>query len=295
MADALVAVIIPSHDGVREGNVRRLLDDLERQTPRPAEVHVVTGVSPSGRARNAGARRARADVFLFLDDDVRLGHDRAIETMTALLEDRRIGMAGASQLLAPDASRFERAASRQIRRSTSAVVETPTDSDFVTTACCAIRQEVFWRLGGFNEEIPRGVDPEFRARVRAAGLRTVVAPRTWYYHPMPATLGGLCRTFFRNGQLSAEAVSRVPWAALENPDGHVVQFVPRRGAAYRAARHAARFVGALVTFRWIGLAAQASYAAGFLSHRLGLRTAPPIVGHSGAAAVKPDSRGGPAS
>lgn len=290
-----MAVIVPSHDGVRDGNLRRLLDDIERQTRRPAEVHVVTGVSPSGRARNAGARRARADVLLFLDDDVRLGHDRTIETMTAMLEDPRIGMAGASQLLAPDASRFERTASRQIRRSTSVVVEKPTDSDFVTTACCAIRQEVFWRLGGFNEEIPRGVDPEFRARVRAAGLRTTVAPRTWYYHPMPATFGRLCRTFFRNGQLSAEAVHRMPGAALENPDGHVAQFVPRRGAAYRATRHAAWFVAALVTLRWIGLAAQASYAAGYLLHRLRLRTAPPIPRHGGVAAVKPDGRGGPAS
>ena len=255
---------------------------------------MVTGVSPNGRARNTGARRARADVLLFLDDDVRLGHDRTIEMLAVLLEESQIGMAGASQLLAPDASRFERAASRQIRRSTSPLVEKPTDSDFVTTACCAIRQEVFWRLGGFNEEIPRGVDPEFRARVRAAGLRTTVAPHTWYYHPMPSNLRRLCRTFFRNGQLSAEAVCRMPAAALENPDGHVAQFVPRRGAPYRAVRHAGSLVAGLVTFRWIGLAAQASYAAGYLSHRLRLR-APRILRHAGVAAVKPDGRGGPAS
>ncbi|HET7263266.1 MAG TPA: glycosyltransferase [bacterium] len=294
MADVSVAVIIPSHDGVRDGNLRRLLDDIARQTRQPAEVHVITGVSPSGRARNAGARRASADVLLFLDDDVRLGHDRVIGTMTAMLADPGIGIAGASQLLAPDASRFERAAGRQIPRSMSAVVEQPTDSDFVTTACCAIRRETFRRLGGFNEEIPRGVDPEFRARVRAAGLRIAVAANTWYYHPMPATLGSLCRTFFRNGQLSAEAVRRMPGAALENPDGHVAQFVARRSAAYRAGRQAARFVAALVTFRWIGLAAQTSYAAGYLSHRVGLRPAPPAV-RGGGVAVEPDRRGGPAS
>ena len=264
MADLSVSVVIPSADGSREGNLGLLLRDLETQTLRPHEVLVIDGISPNGLARNTGARQASGEVLVFLDDDVRLGHENMLRDMVALLADHRVGMAGAAQLLPPGSSRFQRAAALQIPRSQSPIVDVVTDSDMVTTQCCAMRRTVFWELGGFNERIPRGVDPEMRNRVRGRGLRIVVAPSVWYYHPMPADLGALCRMFFRNGQLSAAAVWRMPSAALDNPDGHVAAFVARRGAGYRAGRHAGRFVLRLLTLRWIGLAAQVAYVGGYV-------------------------------
>ena len=265
MANLSVSVIIPSADGSRAGNVDLLVHDIETQTLRPCEVLVIKGVSPSGLARNGGGRRASGEVLVFLDDDVRLGHERVLEGMIRVLEDERIGMVGAAQLLPTDSSSFQRAAGRQIPRSQSAVVDKLTESDMVTTGCCAIRRAVFWELGGFNEHIPRGVDPEMRYRVRRRGLRIVVAPRVWYYHPMPANWHELCRMYFRNGQQSAEAVWRMPEAALENADVHVGQFVVRRSAPYRAGRHIGRFFLRLLMFRWIGIVSQGTYLAGYVS------------------------------
>src|SRR5437660_10453888 len=124
-----VSIIIPSADGSRGGNVDLLLRELEAQTLRPQEVHVVRGVSPNGLARNTGARRASGDILIFLDDDVQLGHEGTLEAMVSLLEDPRIGMAGLTQLLPPNSSGFQRAAARQIPRSRSTVVSKVTDSD----------------------------------------------------------------------------------------------------------------------------------------------------------------------
>ncbi len=262
----VLSVVIPSAGAGREENLRALLGDLSGQTLPPDEVRVVRGVRPSGRARNEGARGARGTVLVFLDDDVRLGHPGVLETMVRCLASvQRAGMVGAAQLLPEHSSRFQRSAAGQIPRSTSPVVSVPTDSDMVVTACCAVWRDLFWELGGFNEEVARGVDPEFRHRLRKAGWRTVVAPGVWFYHPMPEGLLALCRTSFRNGRESASAVRRFPDLALENPDGHVVQFRPRRSQAYRAARHALRLVGGIVTLRWIGVAAQLSYLAGYAS------------------------------
>ena len=259
-----VSIIIPSADGRRGGNLDFLEREIKTQTLLPREVHVIKGVSPSGLARNVGARKASGDVLIFLDDDVRLGHERVLEGMVALLEDPGVGMVGAAQLLPPGSSVFQRISAGQIPRSCSPVVSVVTDSDMVTTACCAMRRSLFWGMGGFNEDIPRGVDPEMRYRFRSRGLRIVVAPNVWFYHPMPATLRALCKTSFRNGYQSAEAQWRMPGAALENPDGHVAGFVIRRGRLYRAGRHAGRFVLGAVTMRWIGIAAQVSYLAGYL-------------------------------
>lgn len=265
----VISAVVPSGRPERERNVRALLGDLERQTLRPFEVHVVRDVCPSGRARNEGAHRARGEVLVFLDDDVRLGHERVLETMVWCLQTvDRAGMVGAAQLLPPGSTWFQRAAARQIPRSTSPVVTVPTDSDMVVTACCAIRRDLFWELGGFREDIPRGVDPEFRHRLRQAGWRTVVVPNAWFYHPMPAGLLDLCRTSYRNGRQSARAVRKAPDLALENPDGHLSRFQERRTGPYRAARHALRLVQRLVTFQWVGLAAQVSYLAGYVSGQL---------------------------
>ena len=275
MTSSSISLIIPSADGSRSGNVDLLMRDIQQQTLRPSETLVINGVSPNGLARNTGARRASGTVLIFLDDDVRLGHERVFEGMVGALEDRRIGMVGAAQLLPPDSSPFQRAAGRQIPRSHSPVVDVPTDSDMVTTQCCAMRRATFWEVGGFNEHIPRGVDPELRHRVRRGGLRIVVAPRVWYYHPMPATVRALCHVFYRYGKQSAEAVWRLPAAALENPDGHVAEFAARRSVAFRAGRHAGRFVLRLVTLRWIGLVSQAAYLAGYTGRWLQLRASGP--------------------
>ena len=259
-----VSIIIPSADGRRSGNLDFLRREIETQTLLSKEVHVIKGVSPTGLARNTGARKASGDVLIFLDDDVRLGHERVLEGMVALLEDPGVGMVGAAQLLPPGSSIFQRLSAGQITRSCSAIVSIVTDSDMVTTACCAMRRSLFWGVGGFNEHIPRGVDPEMRHRVRSRGLRIVAAPNAWFYHPMPATLRALCKMSFRNGHQSAEAQWRMPGAALENPDGHVAGFVIRRNRLYRAGRHAGRFVLGVITMRWISVAAQVSYLAGYL-------------------------------
>ncbi len=262
----VVSVVIPSAASDREANLKALLSDLSGQTLPPDEVHVVRGLRPSGRARNEGARRAKGTVLVFLDDDVRLGNPGVLERMVhCLAAVERAGMVGAAQLLPRHSNWFQRMAARQIPRTTSAVVRVPTDSDMVVTACCAVWRDLFWELGGFHEEVPRGVDPEFRHRLRKAGWRTVVAPETWFYHPMPEGLLALCRTFFRNGRESAWAVRRFPELALENPDGHVAEFEPHRSQAYRAARHLLRLVEGVLTLRWIGVAARLSYLAGYAS------------------------------
>ncbi len=245
---------------------------------------MIKGVSPSGLARNTGARRASGDVLVFLDDDVRLGHERVLEAMIALLEDPGIGMAGAAQLLPSDSSAFQRAAARQIPRSRSAVVSVATDSDMVTTGCCTIRRALFWELGGFNEHIPRGVDPEMRHRVRSKGLRIVVAPHAWFYHPMPISVLMLCQTFFRNGQHSAETTRLAPWAALETPDGHIARFVRRRGRLYRMGRHIGRFLLDLAILRWIDAVAEVSYLAGYVwrwAQPCAASTSEPVLGDHG--------------
>jgi GT2 family glycosyltransferase len=228
-----VAVIIPSLDG----RVDELLDTLGRQTLAPAEIQVVRGVRPNGRARNQGVARTTAPLLVFIDDDALPGADDLFERLVApLLADAAVGVTGAAKLLPPDAPWFQRWAAREVPRIIHPVVATPLETNpdppafycEITTTCCAMRRAVFEQAGGFDESLVRGVDTEFFVRVRRMHYRFILVPHAWTYHPAPATLRALLHKQFLYGYGHAQEVRRDPARA--------------RGRALRTPLHATAFL-----------------------------------------------------
>lgn len=268
MSDFQVAVVIPSGDSSRDDSLVGLMADLERQTVRPVQIEVVRGVSPNGKARNVGVERTQAEYLLFLDDDVRLGSDDVIEKLLKALGEPGVGLSGTSQLLPPTSSSFQRRCAAEVSRSQSPVVEVLTDSDMVTTQCCATRREVLAQVGGFHDRILRGVDPELRHRYRQSGFRIAVAPQAWHYHPMPANWRALWHMAYRNGYSSAFAQKNFPETVLYNPEGHVDRFEARPPFVRRLLGRIGGAAQALLSGRPYGLLYDLAYAYGFLCFRL---------------------------
>ncbi|HEY1012304.1 MAG TPA: glycosyltransferase family 2 protein [Herpetosiphonaceae bacterium] len=209
------AVVIPSLDG----RIEKLRASVARQSWQPAELEVAVGVRPNGRARNAATARTTAPYLVFIDDDAVLGNDDALERMVgALAADPTVGVSGAAKLLPPDASRFQRWVAREVPRIEHAVVDEPLESNpdppsfysELTTTCCAVPRRVYDEVGGFSDELVRGVDTEFFQRVRRAGYRFLLVPRTWAWHPAPATLRALLRKHWLYGLGHAQEVRRDP-------------------------------------------------------------------------------------
>ncbi len=126
------SVIIPSLDGYRDGNVPRLISQLENQTFRDLEVILIKGVRPNGNARNAGAKKAIGEILISIDDDVTLGHEKVIENLVRHLEsDDTIGLLGISKLIPKDSNRFQRRCAKEIPRSTSPIYDELTEGDLV--------------------------------------------------------------------------------------------------------------------------------------------------------------------
>jgi cellulose synthase/poly-beta-1,6-N-acetylglucosamine synthase-like glycosyltransferase len=236
--DPPVCVVVPSLDG----DVGALLRSVERQTVQPHEVEVVTGVRPSGRARNLGVCRTTAPIVVFVDDDAVLGGDDTIANLLAPFSDPAIGVTGAAKVLPPDSSWFQRMVARQVPRIEHPVVATLTPADppldrfgytAVTTTCCAVRRDVLEACGGFDEDLVRGVDSEFFVRVAEAGHRIVLAAETWAFHPAPASVGRLVSKHFLYGVGYAQEVQRHP----ERAAGRYLS-TPAHAAAYLVVRTA---------------------------------------------------------
>ncbi len=93
--DVKISVIIPSFDGIRGGNVEKLKHDLDAQTLKPHEVILSIGISPNGKARNEGVKKASGNFYVFIDDDVTLGCNDMLEKLIRpFFEDPSIGMTG---------------------------------------------------------------------------------------------------------------------------------------------------------------------------------------------------------
>lgn len=266
MASPRVSIVVPSWDGHRGGAVPRLLQTIDRQTFRDYEVVVVKGVFPQGRAINEGVRRSTGEYIVILDDDSRLSDEHVIERLVACLDAHpNVGMAGASIAIDPEANAFQRRAAEQFPRLHTPDVSEVTDSDLACHGCCAIRRRVFDAVGGEREDIVRGLDPDLRVRLRAAGHRVVLVPGARIYHPLPASWSALVRTFFRNGFGSAYAQKYQPDSVYDTQEEVSSEdFHPRRPLWYRLARFPVRFVRAGFRREWIRLVAYGVYALGYV-------------------------------
>jgi hypothetical protein len=217
-----VSVVIPS----LTGQVEALRASIARQTLQPEDVHVIEGVTPSGRARNLGAARARGELILFVDDDAVLGHERVIERLAAPFGRpgaQALGVTGTAKILPPGAPWFQRRVAWEIPRMVHPVVDEDVESNpatdgygftDITTTCAMVHARAFDAVGGFHEALHRGVDTEFFFQVRKRGFRFWLIADTWVHHPVPGGLRDLLAKFHEMGVWHAQE-------AMLNPERRI--------------------------------------------------------------------------
>ena len=260
-----VSIIIPSRDGYRDGCVPRLLESVQSQTFRDYELHIIKAVFPQGKSINIGAEKATGEILVILDDDSRLADETVLEKLITVIDsDSKIGMAGASIVLPPEASEFQRKAALQFPRFNTPVVDEVTDSDYACHGCCAIPAKIFHEIGGERDNIIRGLDPDLRVRLREAGYRVVLVPHSRIYHPLPDGWGPLVKIFFRNGFGSAYSRKYDPDTVYETHEGNADKdFNPKNSFPFRVFRFPVRLIKALLQLKFMRFAAYCSYACGY--------------------------------
>jgi len=263
--DPLVSVVIPSVDGNRDGNVGLLILDLQRQSHQPLEILVVIGVRPNGRARNLGAEQISGNYIVFIDDDVEIQSQETLARIVSVFESssEKIGATGPSQTLRVDHNGFQIKCAQQLERVAVPTVDEPVETDMVTHACLAMPVSLYREIGGENEIIPRGTDPDLRNRLRKKGWSIVLTPGVSAGHPPPRSLKELLRTGFRNGSGSAIVARLFPEFSLPTSPDHATEAgnpasLPGRGIGW-----AKRVGRAIASGQGIRAAYEASYGLGW--------------------------------
>lgn len=260
----LVSIIIPTADATRDGLLPSLLKQLEEQTFRDFEIIVIIGDTRQGRAINSGAQVAEGKYIVTFDDDTKLGHVDLLEKMvTQIGQHPDIGMAGVANLVPDNVSWFVKRIMRELPRRTSPMVKEITDSDLAEHPCCIIPRDVFLKVGGENELIPRGLDPYLRQEIRKAGYRVVVLPDVFIHHLPPKTFGKFIKQFYRNGKMAAYVNKFYPEFVIELTTRHGDAVAGKRSATIRIFSYIGRLMKTLLTLRIFYLLSLVLYLAGY--------------------------------
>jgi GT2 family glycosyltransferase len=182
---------------------------VERLAENP-DVRVLSDARPFNWAglNNEGARRARGEILLFLNNDIEAHRRGWLSALCAHALRPDVGAVGA-RLLYPNGrlqhcglvvgmtgaaghvlAGLSREAEGYLQMATR-----PRECSAVTGACLATRRPVFDLLGGFDEEL--GVDlndVDFCLRAAAKGYRTIFEPAAELIHhesPSRGTAGGV--------------------------------------------------------------------------------------------------------
>jgi GT2 family glycosyltransferase len=186
-----VSVIIPVHNGGE--NFRRCLVSLSGCTVTPHEIIVVADGESDGswrmaedfntdilkiptpggpaKARNTGARKAKGDILFFVDADVTIAKDAIMHVIKAFERDPDLAAVFGSY----DNEPFETNFLSQYKNLFHHYVHQTSKVEASTFwgACGAIRRDMFFQVGGFDEDYrrPSIEDIELGYRLKKAGYR----------------------------------------------------------------------------------------------------------------------------
>lgn len=202
-----VTVIIPVYN--REKELAECLDALTNQNRRPDEIIVVDDGSTDGtkniaeayslvtilsqknagpaKARNAGAKKAKSDIVLFLDSDCVAEKNWLEEMLKPFDEKNVVGVQGAYKTKQTSlAARFDQLdiEYRYERMKKSKRL------DWIGSYSAAYRRDIFLQEGGFDETFPKasGEDAEFSYRLSEKGMKLVFNPRAIVFHTHPSSI-----------------------------------------------------------------------------------------------------------
>jgi len=199
-----------------------------------------------------------------MDCDIRLGSVWLLSRLIQpLRDDKEIGLSAASVRIPPDANRFQMRYAREIPYSQVTIVHELTDIQVAPSACCAIYKELFFRLKGFNEDIIRGEDSVLSQDVSGEGLRVVLAPQAFYFHPQPENLLQLAQLNMRNGRGSCFVDTFYPDLNLDLHPKGITYFSDKKNIYQRMHRFTFAIIRALLKGESLLFLSKLFYSLGY--------------------------------
>lgn len=211
MADKKIrfSIIIP----VKEINdyVREFVPKILSQEPKNFEIIILpddrfdekfparivsTGKAGPAKKRDIGAKKARGEILVFIDDDA-YPDKNWIKNAEEIFEDKNVAAVGGPNLTPPKSNYFQKLSGRVL---SSFVVSGPESYRYKPTkvresydlpSCnFFVRKSVFEKVGGFSTEFWPGEDTKLCLDIKRLGQKILYAPEIVVFHHRRKDLNG---------------------------------------------------------------------------------------------------------
>jgi GT2 family glycosyltransferase len=172
------------------------------------EIIVERGLNPSIN-RNVGAKKAKAEIILFLDDDAVVNKNIIKEVEKFFNENQEIGIVGGPQLTPADDNQFAKISGYALgsifggwklsNRYKKGKLNLNATETSLTSANLACKKEVFKKIK-FNPKLFPGEDPDFINQAKEKGIKVAYNPEQIVYHRRRNTLKGLVKQIYSYGK-----------------------------------------------------------------------------------------------
>ena len=220
------SVIVPAYNAAK--TLQSLLDSLSNQTHKDFEIividdgsndetykiaqsyacdliHLIENHGPA-YCRNFGAQNARGDILVFIDSDCRADRMWIEKMVRHFSQNDTEAIMGKlillpSSLLGNSISALGFPAGGAIGFDKIWKVDKEGYTDSLSSCNCAIKRDVFWNVGGFDETFPYagGEDSLLAYNIRASKYRIKYCPDVLVCHQARDSLNDFFRWHFRRG------------------------------------------------------------------------------------------------
>lgn len=153
-----------------------------------------------GRACNVGAKVAKGEFLVFLNNDILVTKDWLIELVNIAVREKDVGICGSKILFLENPSLVDYAGGYLHilgggislfiwKEDHTVLIRSPTDVGYVCGACLLVKREVFKKLGGFdNDYFMYSDEGDLCWRCWLQGYRVVFVPSSVVYHKKEASI-----------------------------------------------------------------------------------------------------------
>lgn len=251
MIEKKISVLIFTYNAGREFS--SLLDGLQKQTVKPAQILVVDSESADGTAelaesrnckvitinranfdhgttRNLTASEISGEFAIFLTQDATPVDEHMIaELIGPMQADSKIAMCYGRQLPRPNAAPLERFA-REFNYPAESILKTKNDiktlglkTFFCSNTCSAIRCSIFNKLNGFKNNVIVNEDMLFAAKAIINDYSVYYSAAAKVYHSHPFSLPQTFKRYFNIGRFFADNKWILKYAGLNNYSGDMLK------------------------------------------------------------------------